>query len=85
MKGTGWLFQAVAWLFPLPGGGLEQMANPRVSPKVDVQLRAVTAALQLNQKLLFCLQEGISVELPGECGAVLGHLPELFLHGPLQG
>lgn len=75
----------MAWLFPIPGGALEQTANPRVSPKVDVQPRAVTAALPLNQKLFFCLQEGISVEAPGERGAVLGHLPKLFVRGPLQG
>lgn len=45
-EGAGWVSKAavfpmvaVAWLSPMPSGGLEQMGNPAVSPRVDVQLR----------------------------------------------
>lgn len=76
------LMVAVAWLSPVPrGGGLEHMGNPAVSPRVGVQLIAVTTAPPLNQKVL-CLQEVISGDLHGERGArhppVCGHLPKLF-------
>lgn len=66
-KGTGWVSKAavlplvaVAWLSPVPGGGLEQMGNPTVSPQVGCPPYSCDSSSSTSSEAFFTFQVGIS-------------------------